>query len=150
MSFLSSQHLFLSTGASDSASHSPTPSEPHTCVTETLSSYKPLLIARLASFKSYYFFAPSCVPLTTVPTNLNTTHIFAMAASKPSVRIISALAGPRLLGPRLTVRQLSMTGSTSSSSLQLVLSAFTASKPSQFPKPPRPATKSDASTHRGV
>lgn len=40
-----------------------------------------------------------------------------MAASKPSVRIISAFAGPRLLGPRLTVRQLSMTGSTASSSL---------------------------------
>jgi len=40
-----------------------------------------------------------------------------MAASKPSVRIISAFAGPCLLGPRLTVRQLSMTGSTASSSL---------------------------------
>lgn len=41
-----------------------------------------------------------------------------MAASKPSIRAISALAaGPRLLGPRLTVRQLSMTGPTSSSSL---------------------------------
>ncbi|EMD60176.1 hypothetical protein GGP41_009565 [Bipolaris sorokiniana] len=41
-----------------------------------------------------------------------------MAASKPSIRALSALAaGPRLLGPRLTVRQLSMTGSTSSSSL---------------------------------
>ncbi|KNG52370.1 dna-binding sap domain-containing protein [Stemphylium lycopersici] len=41
-----------------------------------------------------------------------------MAALKPSIRAISALAaGPRLLGPRLTVRQLSMTGPTSSSSL---------------------------------
>ncbi|CAN9285479.1 unnamed protein product [Alternaria alternata] len=52
-----------------------------------------------------------------------------MAASKPSVRIISALAGPRLLGPRLTVRQLSMTGSTSSSSLPTTDKPYASNRP---------------------
>jgi len=40
-----------------------------------------------------------------------------MQASKPCIRAMSALAGPRLLGPRLTVRQLSMTGPATFSSL---------------------------------
>jgi hypothetical protein len=53
-----------------------------------------------------------------------------MAASKSSIRALSAaLAGPRLLGPRLTVRQLSMTGSTSSSSLLTTDKPYASSRP---------------------
>lgn len=53
-----------------------------------------------------------------------------MAASKPSIRALSALAaGPRLLGPRLTVRHLSMTGPTSSSSLLTTDKPYVSNRP---------------------
>jgi len=53
-----------------------------------------------------------------------------MAVSKPSIRALSAaLAGPRLLGPRLTVRQLSMTGSTTFSSLLTTDKPYASSRP---------------------
>ncbi|KAL6170405.1 hypothetical protein ACJQWK_03386 [Exserohilum turcicum] len=53
-----------------------------------------------------------------------------MAASKPSIRALCALAaGPRLLGPRLTVRHLSMTGPTSSSSLLTTDKPYVSNRP---------------------
>ncbi|USP76566.1 hypothetical protein yc1106_03840 [Curvularia clavata] len=51
-------------------------------------------------------------------------------ASKTTTRALCALAtGPRLLGPRLTVRHLSMTGATSSSSLLTTDKPYVSNRP---------------------
>ncbi|KAF1834983.1 hypothetical protein BDW02DRAFT_524282 [Decorospora gaudefroyi] len=52
-----------------------------------------------------------------------------MQASKPSIRALTALAGPRLLGPRLTVRKLSMTGPTTFSSLLTTDKPYATNRP---------------------
>jgi hypothetical protein len=53
-----------------------------------------------------------------------------MQASKPTIRALTAFAGPRLLGPRLTVRHLSMTGPTTFSSLLTTDKPYASNRPS--------------------